>query len=543
MSVELLPLRVLTGDVLHQPPPGDHRWTTRNFSEAVPGVPTALTWSIWGPGMDVAGWWTYLHTGMFSRREIEEYRQAGQSASGIFYGHVAGNVDVMSQAVARTPGQDVALFEKDFFGLEPSDRTPRSTLRRLPWLATKGARLVRAQPGRLDEVAAAANAWWVARSHTDLSVEEAAQTLADAKQRFATVMAIHAFQSSLSQAAYGKVAKLAADAGHPGLELRLVSGQGHTAEVDVARDLWSVSRGTLTQAEFFRRHGYHGPDEGELSSPSWRQDPTPIEAAVRAFRERPDDDSPAAHVQRQTRQAREAEHQLLGGLGRVARARAAKTISKARTTVPRREIGKTAFLQVLDVARHAAVTIGRSWADAGRIESPTDVFHLTVEEINDEIADPRPLIAERRKSRDRYSTMELPEQWCGPDPDTTTREMEGSAAADVGTVISGIAAAPGSRTGTARVIVNRGDARNPLTPDEILVTRTTDPGWVSVFMDAGGMVVDVGGAMSHAAIVARELGVPCIINTVDGTDRIPDGATITIDGDAGIATLVAVPPN
>jgi pyruvate,water dikinase len=72
-----------------------------------------------------------------------------------------------------------------------------------------------------------------------------------------------------------------------------------------------------------------------------------------------------------------------------------------------------------------------------------------------------------------------------------------------------------------------------LEPGEILVCRATDPGWVSLFHLAGGVAVDMGGTMSHAAIVARELGIPCVTCTVDGTRRLRTGDLVRLDGDNG----------
>jgi pyruvate,water dikinase len=87
------------------------------------------------------------------------------------------------------------------------------------------------------------------------------------------------------------------------------------------------------------------------------------------------------------------------------------------------------------------------------------------------------------------------------------------------------------------VILDPAACDEPLDHDEILVARTTDPAWVSLFMTAAGLVIDIGGPLSHAAIIARSLGIPCVINTDDGTQRIPDGALLTIDGSDGTVEI------
>ncbi len=73
---------------------------------------------------------------------------------------------------------------------------------------------------------------------------------------------------------------------------------------------------------------------------------------------------------------------------------------------------------------------------------------------------------------------------------------------------------------------------------EILVAPMTDPAWTPLFVAAAGVVVDVGAALSHAIIVSRELGIPCVVSVTGGTSRIPDGAEIEVDGAAGTVTIV-----
>ena len=69
----------------------------------------------------------------------------------------------------------------------------------------------------------------------------------------------------------------------------------------------------------------------------------------------------------------------------------------------------------------------------------------------------------------------------------------------------------------------------------------TDPSWTPLFVPAAGVVVDVGAPLSHAIIVSRELGIPCVVSATDATRRIPDGATVEVDGDTGQVRILAVP--
>ena len=90
-------------------------------------------------------------------------------------------------------------------------------------------------------------------------------------------------------------------------------------------------------------------------------------------------------------------------------------------------------------------------------------------------------------------------------------------------------------SGTANVILDPTGAR--LEPGEILVAPSTDPGWTPLFLTAGGLVMEMGGAMSHGAVVAREYGIPAVVGVPDATGRISTGDRITVDGSAGRITI------
>ena len=110
----------------------------------------------------------------------------------------------------------------------------------------------------------------------------------------------------------------------------------------------------------------------------------------------------------------------------------------------------------------------------------------------------------------------------------------------VGEVLHGGASAPGCASGPARVIRHPADAFD-LEPGEVLLAPVTDPSWTPLFVTAAAVVVDVGAMGSHAMIVSRELGVPCVASVHDATRRIPDGALVTVDGTAGTVRIDALP--
>ena len=112
--------------------------------------------------------------------------------------------------------------------------------------------------------------------------------------------------------------------------------------------------------------------------------------------------------------------------------------------------------------------------------------------------------------------------------------------AEVGEVFHGVAGCPGKVTGRARIVTDPAEPGD-LEPEDILVAPLTDPAWTPLFMAVGGVVVDVGGQISHAIIVSRELGLPCVVSATGASARIPDGALIEVDADHGTVTVLEMP--
>jgi pyruvate,water dikinase len=107
----------------------------------------------------------------------------------------------------------------------------------------------------------------------------------------------------------------------------------------------------------------------------------------------------------------------------------------------------------------------------------------------------------------------------------------------VGAVLTGVSGCPGIARGRARIVLNPDEA-DDLDPGDILVAPITDPSWTPLFAAAAAVVVNVGAPFSHAAIVSRELGIPCVVSALDATVRIPEGALLEVDGTTGTVTVL-----
>jgi phosphohistidine swiveling domain-containing protein len=197
-----------------------------------------------------------------------------------------------------------------------------------------------------------------------------------------------------------------------------------------------------------------------------------------------------------------------------------------------RETGKATYLHGIDVARAATRIVGRSLADDGLIDSPDDVAFLTIDELKCGVSrDYREEIEFRRARRETYRAFDVPQTWEGTPTPTVGDDGTGS-----GERLQGLAASPGVVEGRVKVVTDPSAA--DLQDGDILVCKATDPSYGTLFLLAAGVVIDVGAPSSHGAIVARELGIPCVINTRIGTRTLKDGDLVRIDGGTGIVDVL-----
>jgi pyruvate,water dikinase len=184
-------------------------------------------------------------------------------------------------------------------------------------------------------------------------------------------------------------------------------------------------------------------------------------------------------------------------------------------------------------------------ANEGHLKEATHIFMLLDEELESFVSNPSDFtdqLAQRASDYEQLWTIEPPffvkDGIVPPMTEWEVRGEEEMQAASSGEVLQGVPGCSGIYRGKARVVTDPADPRG-LEPGEILVAPLTDPAWTPLFMTAGAVVVNVGGQISHAVIVSRELGLPCVVAATDATKRIPDGAEIEVNGDTGQVTLVS----
>lgn len=527
-----------TADPLHMHAGPDGTWSTANTAEAMPGVQTPLGWTFWGDPLELAMRGSFCDIGVLRSSEVFASPEIEERYAGVFFGRFVGNVNRLRGVGDLMPGTSGDAVEEQVFGSVASDLSSRNSARRYPVVAVKMPLLLAGLPRRIERGRREYTPWWQQQTSpgTLADGDGAPARLAEARRRFHDMMRPHCSATMLAQAMYAQVEALAEGAGLAGLETTLITGYGQMEEAEVAADLWDVSRGRLELEEFVAHHGYHGPSEGALQSRSWREDDTPLRALVDTFRTMDDAEAPRERLRARLVARREAEAELLAATPARRRPQARLVLRLAARYIPLREVGKAAFLQAIDAGRAAARSLGARLAESGALADPDDVFYLTFDETQGEPpAESRQLVAERRAKREEYLCLRLPEGavWKG-EPQAARAEPGTAARADH---VSGIPVSPGIVEGRARVVTDP-DAGIAIEPGEVLVCETTDPSWASYFLVASALVIDIGGAVSHGAIVARELGIPCVINTREGTTAIRTGDLLRVDGGEGTVDVV-----
>jgi phosphohistidine swiveling domain-containing protein len=292
-------------------------------------------------------------------------------------------------------------------------------------------------------------------------------------------------------------------------------------------------------SEFLSLYGHRGVAEIDFGLPRWSEDPTYILSVVANYLQLQDPNmAPDVQFQRGVQEAEAMVIELTQRATRKGRLRGLLVgflLRRTRALAGLREMPKFCIVYLLACIREQLWYIGEKLALAERLEKAEDVFFITLSEARAalESIDMRSIVRERRTAyahelKRRHVPRVLLSD--GTEPGTSTVVSE----TDDGT-LKGTPASAGVVTGKARVILDPASAH--LEPGEILIAPSTDPGWTPLFLTAGGLVMEMGGSISHGAVVAREYGIPAVVGVIGATERIITGQQITVDGSNGIVFL------
>ncbi|MEY2454754.1 MAG: rifampicin phosphotransferase [Acidimicrobiaceae bacterium] len=533
-------------------------FTRGNVGEVFPDPVAPLTGDMITFGAEL-GWRDALER--FGAFDHAEFADDNNEIVGVFGGYCYLNVSASRILGVRTPGLTPESIDFQLWGeqpgvppyaAQPTDESPSHTeriMQTLGWVLTADG---------LPELAADEEMLNDLRdSRPDLTqlserdLVDRVRTLIEG--RFRTLFAHHLFTTYCSTVPVGIIQQVCAAVGRPTDMLKLMAGVGDVESAAPSYAMWELSRldpdsdeFKVGFAEFVNSYGARGPNEWEARSPTWETDPDLALVAIAQMRRTPDAASPLGHQAERAAEREQVGAEIAAMLegdpetqGQFLAALRAATIFLAG-----RERSKTNAIRLIHEMRLAMYELGRRYVDRGVFDAPNNFGMARWDELDQLVADPGSL-TETLRQRDRdYADLvrvEPPFVFEGSPPPVSTWPARGGrpvAVANAGDVLQGMPGCPGISRGTARVVLDSHDP-TALEPGDVLVAPITDPSWTPLFVPASGVIVDVGAPLSHAIIVSRELGIPCVVSVTDATRRIPDGATVEVNGDTGTVTVIS----
>ena len=295
---------------------------------------------------------------------------------------------------------------------------------------------------------------------------------------------------------------------------------------------------------FLAEHGHLGQPFDDLGLPSWAEDPSILIAELAKRVAEP----PERHAERRARLRGEAARLLAAARDRVAandddRADLERLYALATEIAPLTEVHNYWIDRMSQAKlRILCFRVGRRLAREGSIVDPSDVLYLYRDEVAALLrapADRSSVVAERRAEQARQRTLKPPSKLGREEPDfgfTSRFDVPREEAGDA-EVLKGTGASAGVVRGPARVALRPEDFER-IRRGDIIVCPSSNPSWVPVFAIAGGLVTNTGGVLAHAAVVAREFGLPAVVGVAGATQKIADGRQVEIDGTAGTVRLL-----
>ena len=297
-------------------------------------------------------------------------------------------------------------------------------------------------------------------------------------------------------------------------------------------------------ARFVHDFGSRGPNEWDLRARTWETHPEMALAAIERMTTADDAASPTARHDEAVADRERAMAEVRERLAADAEALATFDAAMRSSDVflPARERYKTNCIKVIGEIRACLLEVGRRMVERGALDRPDQVFFLVEGELDHFRHEPERFTDTlRQREQDFMALFDLEPPFMVIDAarplDAWTRRGASTVqAAAAGTVLSGTAGSGGIARGRARIILDPSDPF-ALEPGDILVTANTDPAWTPLFVPAGGVVTEIGALGSHAMIISRELGIPCVVSVRDATHLIADGVEVVVDGTKGTVTV------
>lgn len=562
---------------------GERIWDNSNIIESYSGVTTPMTYSYIRRAYSTV----YQRSCEFNgvpRDEIWQNLRWFDSLVGLLGGQVYYNMEAWYRLLWLFPGADegAAAMER-MLGVRTSwrqslkrpERTLRQKLGQL-WRMVSNFRNIDAIVRRFEEGFRASYARWKDVAWDQLSLHELHAAWLDLAERFLLNWQAPLAIDFLAMHSTKQLEKLTISYGldaQGGFQNDLLCGEGGIESTEPTRMLMRMAQGVrgdpklraaleatpddrclellerepafaqfrATVRDYLDRYGFRCMNELKLEEPTLKDRPAFLFTMIKNYLGQPDLDVEA--LDRREREKRQSAERVLDQkLGPLRRWRYRWWLKQARKAVKNRENMRFSRTRTYGLLRELLNALGRRLAERKLLADWHDVYYLHIDEAFGFIdgttvtTDLEGVVAVRKREFERWrANPDL------PDRITTTGAVHVNAlgappaAAGTGNALKGTPCCPGVVTGKVRVIRS---AKDDLTlRGEILVAARTDPGWVPLYPSASGLLIERGSLLSHSAIVARELGLPTIVNIPDLCRRLQDGMTVTMDAGAGTVSI------
>ncbi|MEM8929636.1 MAG: PEP/pyruvate-binding domain-containing protein [Acidobacteriota bacterium] len=289
---------------------------------------------------------------------------------------------------------------------------------------------------------------------------------------------------------------------------------------------------------FVARFGHRGPLEMDLARPRYADDPRLALQQMASMRTDDATFDPEAGHRRLVEQRRQATEALYGRLGWIRRALLRRVDRVLGAFAGTRDTPKHHNLMLHQVVRRRTLIEGEALVRDGRLDRVEEIFHLTFDDLdraaNDPSLDLRHVAEERMRW---YRQLDAQGTRFPAMIDSRGRILRPPPRDEAPGELRGTGLSAGSVRGPVKVL-HRPDEK-PVEPGDILVAYATDPGWTPLFANASAVVLEVGGVLQHGALVARELGKPCVAGIDRLLDRLTDGEVVEVDGTDGVVRRLA----
>jgi len=296
-------------------------------------------------------------------------------------------------------------------------------------------------------------------------------------------------------------------------------------------DVLRIARGEMALDAFLELYGHRGIYESDWSLPRLSEDPTPILEAVRAHQAAGEIPDPDEIVRKQQEAWEELRREVKPGW------RLDWLLRRIKWMYLWRERYRSELVRVIAVLRAWHLELARRFISRGWIDDTDQYFALTLDEIARDPSTYRPIASEKLRKRAEWAKIEMPLLLVEGRPLRAPGSRANSAAEAAAAPLKGHCISAGFVEAPVAVLAHPSEiARFPR--GAILVTAATDPSWTPLFTLASGVIVEVGGTLSHAATVAREMGLPALANVRDATRILKDGMRVRLDATNGYAAIV-----